>query len=51
MGLSPQVSGPKLKIFRCKRCKKRHNNPLTHVCKVRFNEAGRRKIQARQGRS
>lgn len=32
MGVSPQV-----KLFKCGNCKRRFNNPATHVCKVKVS--------------
>jgi len=40
VAIKPQV---KIKVFKCGTCKKRHNNPLTHVCKIRMDRPRRKR--------
>jgi hypothetical protein len=42
MGIDPQI-----KLFRCGNCKRRYNNPATHVCVIRAS----RSPQARQAKA
>lgn len=40
----------KIKLVKCGTCGKSYNNPLTHTCKIGFNQTGQRRIQKKRGR-
>lgn len=47
MGFKPRV---KIALVKCGRCGRRYNNPLTHVCVVRFNPRAAKKIGKPKGK-
>lgn len=47
MGLKPKVT---VKLIKCGNCGRSYNNPLTHVCRVKFSQAGSKKVAKPKGK-
>ena len=45
-----KITKPKVKVTlaKCKTCGKSYNNPLTHTCKLGFNQRGQKRVQRKQ---
>lgn len=41
---------PQVKLIKCGTCGRRYNNPLTHVCRVKFTQAGAKKMAKPKGK-